>query len=233
MTHLLDVNALSVGNADGPLISGFDLTLNPGDIIGVLGPSGCGKTTLLKTLAGLIDAVAGRITFLGRTFHRIPMPTYRRLVTYVDQTPIMLNMSVRENLELPFTYASADAAYDPEAALKSMDALNLDHGLLDQHAGKLSGGQMQRISLLRALLIKPAIMLLDEPTSNLDADTVQAAERIIMQYARQDGGACMLATHNAAQANRICSSIIDIRPLLTEKARLTCRLINASGCENE
>ncbi len=233
MTHLLNVNALSVGNADGPLISGFGLTVDPGDIVGVLGPSGCGKTTLLKTLAGLIDAVAGRITFLGRAFHRIPMPTYRRLVTYVDQTPVLLNMSVRENLERPFTYASADAAYDPEAALRLINALKLDPGLLDQHAGKLSGGQMQRISLLRALLIRPAIMLLDEPTSNLDADTVQAAETIIMQYARQDGGACMIATHNAAQARRICSSIIDIKPWLTEKARLTCQLNDADGCQDE
>ena len=224
MTQLLTVNALSVGNEDGPLISGLDLTLDPGDIVGLLGPSGCGKTTLLKTLAGLIDPVDGRIWFLGRAFHRMPMPTYRRLVAYVDQTPVMLNMSVLDNLKRPFAYAIADAAYDPEHAQELMDALKLDHGLLAQDAEKLSGGQMKRVNLLRTLLLKPAVLLLDEPTSNLDADTERATEGVIRQYARRDGGACLIATHNFAQARRIGTSTIDIKPLLTAKARLTCKL---------
>ena len=229
MKKLLDVKALAVGNANKPLIKGFDLELNPGDTVGILGPSGCGKTTLLKTLAGLIDSLGGRILFLGRPFHRTHMPTYRRLVTYVDQSPVMLDRSVRETIKRPFDYASADAAYDPEYAQALMEALKLDPGLLDHPAGNLSGGQMQRVNLLRALLIKPAILLLDEPTSNLDADTATAAEAIITQFTRQDGGALMMATHNADQARRICSTIIDIKPLLTENARLACKLADGNG----
>ncbi|HIJ66317.1 MAG TPA: ATP-binding cassette domain-containing protein, partial [Candidatus Hydrogenedentes bacterium] len=164
----LEVRNLAVGAAGGAILTGVNLTAAPGELVAVTGPSGCGKTTLLRTVAGLLDALSGTIHLDGHTPAAFGWPQYRRRVVLVDQQPVLLDRSVEENLKRPFSYQSANGGFPAARARTLLDRLGLEPDRWDQRARALSVGQQQRVCLVRALLLAPALVLLDEPTSALD-----------------------------------------------------------------
>ncbi len=186
------------------------LEIRQGEVLALVGPSGAGKSTLLRLLNFLEPPTQGRICFNGSEYRAgVEMPIdLRRRVTMVFQRPMLLNRSVQENvrygLELrgqrsgsPGTQATVAAALQ-EVGMSELSK---------QKARTLSGGEAQRVALARAMALRPDVLLLDEPTANLDPYNVSLIERIIDGLNRDHGMTPVLVTHNVFQAKRLAHRV--------------------------
>jgi len=225
---ILRLHGLVVQTGERTLLTGFDLTVAAGELVAVTGPSGCGKTALLRTISGL-QAGEGTVTLHGQTPQQLGWPHFRRQVLQVDQQPVLLAGTVQENLQRPFTYGHMTAAFDPDRASQLLARTGLgDVGLGDVGHGNvglgsvglgsdalaLSVGQQQRVCLVRALLLDPAILLLDEPTAALDEAAVAQAEELVTDQVTTQRAGALIVTHNTQQAARWCDRQIDLTPYL-------------------
>lgn len=208
--ELLHLDKVRIDVAGVPLIEGFDLRVGPGECVAIMGPSGCGKTTLLRTVAALIHPAGGRIAYKGRTAAEIGVPAYRRRVVLVHQRPVVLEGTVRQNLQRPFRYQSCTQAFPEKAAVHWLERLGLGAEVMDRDARTLSIGQQQRLVLIRALLIEPAVLLLDEPTSGLDAETAERIEDILLDETRRRDSAILVVAHDRQQPHRWCDRIVSL-----------------------
>lgn len=202
---------LSVSAGGRVLVSGIGITLEKGEMVALCGPSGCGKTSLLRAVAGLDDPASGSVLLNGRTPHETGWPRFRRSVVLVDQKPVLLPGSVRDNLALPFTYTVAAGAPFPESeAVALLDSFGVTRDRFTQEARTLSMGQQQRVCLARAFLLKPDVLLLDEPTSALDPEAVSSVENTLRTETRRRGLSALIVTHDREQARRLCDSTVDL-----------------------
>jgi len=182
------------------ILDRVSLTIAPGEPTMIIGPNGSGKTSLLRICMGLTEPSSGHITWCGRTD---PTPTRRALVF---QRPVMLRRTVTANV----TYALAQAGV-PLSQRTSRAAMLLDRvGLSDlasRPAPLLSGGEQQRLALARALARDPELLLLDEPTANLDPAATRAVEQIVLSAA-QSGIKIVMASHDLGQVHRLASEVV-------------------------
>jgi tungstate transport system ATP-binding protein len=177
-----------------------------GEVLAVVGPSGAGKSTLLRLLNFLEPPCSGTITFQAHTFAdptKLPLELRRRAAT-VFQRPALLSASVLANVAYGLKLRGEHDAYPRARA--ALAQLGLAH-LANTPARTLSGGEMQRVALARALVIEPAVLLLDEPTANLDPANVQLIERAIAETSRQRSATIVLVTHNLFQARRLAQRV--------------------------
>jgi tungstate transport system ATP-binding protein len=184
-----------------------NLTIHPGEIIGVVGPSGAGKSTLLRLLNFLEPPTQGEIAFRGRPFRagqEMPLPLRRR-VTTVFQRPFLLNRSVAANVG--YGLSLRGNRNEKARVADALAQVGLD-GSTDQQARTLSGGEAQRVALARAIVIDPEVLLLDEPTANLDPYNVNLIETIIRRRNETAGTTLVLVTHNVFQARRLAQRVI-------------------------
>jgi ABC-type iron transport system FetAB ATPase subunit len=213
---LLHVNDLTITVAGTPLLEGVSLKLPAGDRVGLIGPSGCGKTSLLRAIAGL-DAAGGIVTLRSETPERMGWPAYRRQVMLVNQRPVLLDASVRENLARPFGYHLNRRPFPEHRALSLLEQLAIEPDRMEQRARSLSEGQQQRVCLARALLLEPPVLLLDEPTSALDAANVDAVEQAVEAYVNEGDRAVLLVSHDIAQTERWCTEVMPLEPYLAAR----------------
>jgi len=175
------------------------LEVRAGETLAVIGPSGSGKSTLLRLLQFLERPSSGRLWFEGREVESEPPVDIRRRVTTVFQRPVVLSRSVRANLAYGLRVRGvAVRAGEMDHLLDGLGLTPLAHA----PARTLSGGEIQRVSFARALAFDPEVLLLDEPTANLDPRNVRLVEEMIRE--RQSQGVTMvLATHQIFQARRL------------------------------
>jgi tungstate transport system ATP-binding protein len=177
-----------------------------GEVFALVGPSGAGKSTLLRLLNFLEPPTSGVIRFLDAEFgpdRAMPLELCRR-VTTVFQRPILLNRSVRDNVGFGLRLRRRRNAHPlVEAALEQVGL----KALASQRARTLSGGEAQRVALARAMVLKPDVLLLDEPTANLDPYNVGLIEEIVQALNRQQGTTLVLVTHNVFQARRLAHRV--------------------------
>ena len=175
------------------------LTLKIGDgPIGVLGYSGAGKTTLLRLLAGLEMPSAGTIKFKEMDVTEKSVQSLRQVVTMLFQEPISFNRSVLENVTYGLRIRGVDEA--EKSAGETLASLRLE-GFENRKATKLSGGEQQRVALARALVLDPEVLLLDEPTSNLDPANATVILGAIKEFAKK--GLVIVSTHNFFHIRRL------------------------------
>jgi len=183
-----------------------NLDIHSGEILAIVGPSGAGKSTLLRMLNFLEPPTQGTITFHNHTFSAgVEMPQdLRRQVTMVFQRPMLLNRSIQANvsfgLEIRGIRGTAERV---QAALEEVGLAHLAH----QKARTLSGGEAQRVALARAIVLKPEVLLLDEPTANLDPYNVGMIEKIVLHLNQTHHTTLVLVTHNVFQAKRLAHRV--------------------------
>lgn len=200
-TLLLSLEELNVFYGAIHALRGISVTVRPGEIVTLIGANGAGKSTLLRTASGMVRAKSGRAVFLNEDVTRLNAATIvsRGLVHCPEGRRIFANMSVRENLELG-AYLRRDklgVAEDLEHALTLFPRLR---ERLQQNAGTLSGGEQQMLAIGRALLTKPKLLMLDEPSLGLAPNLVREIFRIIETINRESGVAVLLVEQNANQA---------------------------------
>lgn len=177
----------------------IDLKVNPGEIFFLLGSSGCGKSTLLRTIAGLLSPDSGKILFDGKDITALA-PEKRRAAMVFQNYALWPHMNVQENVE--FGLRSMGGLSSAEIHKRAMKAL--EHVRLESFAGRkiqsLSGGQQQRVALARALAVDPAVLLLDEPLSNLDARLRDEMRLEIRRICKERSLTSIYVTHDRREA---------------------------------
>jgi len=185
------------------------LDVRRGEVLGLVGPSGSGKSTLLRLLNFLEAPTRGEISFAGQPFSstkQIPLELRRR-VTTVFQRPMLLERTVWENVVFGLRLRGVRNTHQPvQEVLKEV---GLDQ-MARQRARNLSGGEAQRVALARAMVLKPDVLLLDEPTANLDPYNVALIENIIKRLNQEQAATLVLVTHNVFQAHRLADRVVFI-----------------------
>ncbi|MCB9452996.1 MAG: ATP-binding cassette domain-containing protein [Anaerolineaceae bacterium] len=183
------------------------LRVEPGEILGIVGPSGAGKSTLLRLLALLEQPTQGTATLhLDNQAVTAESATMgqRRQVVMVFQRPALLRRSVRANIAYGLRVRGERDHREPINAVLKQVAL--DH-LATADAHTLSGGEAQRVALARALVLQPRVLLLDEPTANLDPYNVRLIESLVQQHHAGGSSTVILVTHNIFQAQRLATRV--------------------------
>jgi len=196
---LLHARELNIPMQDGasPLPHPISLNVAAGDRVTITGNSGSGKSTLLRCLA-LLDARAlGTVTLRDIRIEGDRVPGYRRQVVYVAQSPPRFAMSAEDSLRRPFEFKGCTKSYDETRASSLLDQLRLPRTILSRSLAQVSGGESQRIALIRALLLDPCVLLLDEVTSALDPDSAQAVVECLSAWIAEGDRAGIAVTHGA------------------------------------
>ena len=183
-----------------------ELDIHQGEIFCIVGPSGAGKSTLLRLLNFLEPPSTGTIHFDGGSYSpadEVPLAK-RRKVTTVFQRSILLNRTVWANIEYGLWLRGEKASHKEVGAVLEQVGLK---GIARQQARTLSGGELQRVALARAMVIKPEVLLLDEPTANLDPYNVGLIEDIVKELNHTRGTTAVLVTHNVFQAKRLADRV--------------------------
>ena len=188
------------------VLSGADLEVRAGELVAVVGRSGSGKSTLLHVAGGLVTPAAGEVAVGGRPLSSLGATERaamrRREVGFVFQFFHLLpHLTVRDNVALPLLLdgcRTADARRRADAMLEAVDLVARAAHL----PSELSGGQLQRSAIARALVTEPAVVLADEPTGNLDATTAGEVLDLLVSEVRERGAALVLVTHDRAAAER-------------------------------
>ena len=197
------------GNVD--ILRGVDLTVKPGEAIGIVGPSGSGKTTLLMVIAGLERASRGEVIVAGQSLAgkgEDELAAFRRdnIGIVFQFFHLIPTMTALENVAVPLEFRGAkDAMAIAEDKLKRV---GLGHRLT-HYPGQLSGGEQQRVAIARALASGAKIIIADEPTGNLDHVTGEQIIRLLFDLRTQDGASLLLVTHDRALAER-CDRVAEV-----------------------
>ena len=189
----------------GTAVAGISFDLRPGSITGLLGGNGAGKTTTIAMLMGLVMPTSGTVRVLAAD---MPRQRYRVLHRMNFESPYVempMRLTVRQNLTVfAMLYGVADVAGRTARLAAELDLTEL----LDRQTGKLSAGQKTRVSLAKALLNQPEVLLLDEPTASLDPDTADWVRGRLERYRVERGATVLLASHNMSEVERMCERVI-------------------------
>ena len=191
---------------DKPVLKNINLELADGELIVLLGPSGCGKSTLLRIIAGLESADSGEIYISNNRIDQ-KEPKDRNVALVFQNYALYPHMTVEKNLAFPLLVAKTPKIEIKKKVLEVAELLGLSEKLKDK-PGKLSGGERQRVALGRAIIREPAIFLLDEPLSNLDADLRSRMRREIVALQRRMRKTLIHVTHDQTEALTMADRIV-------------------------
>jgi len=206
MEPVVSVKDLLINQGDNFSLSIKRLDLQPRRIYALTGPNGAGKSTLLRAMALLIPPQQGTVTFANAGSSNLT--EQRQKVSLVEQSPYLLDGNVYDNLAFGLRLRGVRGSEQKKRVQLALEMVGLD-GFERRKTRKLSGGEIQRVALARAMVLEPEVLLLDEPTSNIDSKSLQAFERLIRCLPSQ-GITVVFSTHDLSQPARLGDEMIRI-----------------------
>jgi putative ABC transport system ATP-binding protein len=187
---------------DAIILRDLTLDLPRTEVTALIGPSGAGKTSLIRLLNRLDDPSSGEVVFDGKPIASYPVFALRRRVGFVFQRPTMFQGTVADNLRVAVTLRVERERTDAPDVERVLEAVGLDVSYATRDASRLSGGEQQRVSIARALMTRPEVLLLDEPTSALDPEVAERLLNTVVRLSRERGVAVVMVTHRLSEAQR-------------------------------
>ncbi|WP_373788101.1 ATP-binding cassette domain-containing protein [Jeotgalibaca porci] len=205
MNSILEVKHLSFSVGEKEILKDISFKIQKGDFLTIKGPSGSGKSTLLKLLAAIMNPSAGEIIYKGKPLSEYEITDYRKEVSYSFQNAALFGTTVADNLMFP--YEIRNEPFDRDRAIALLDKVMLSEQYLDQKITELSGGEKQRVALIRNVLFTPEVLLLDEVTSALDAENRKVISEAILRLNRENNITVLWVTHNTDEINDAAKTI--------------------------
>lgn len=205
MNSILEVKHLSFSVGEKEILKDISFKIQKGDFLTIKGPSGSGKSTLLKLLAAIMNPSTGEIIYKGKPLSEYEITDYRKEVSYTFQNAALFGTTVADNLMFP--YEIRNEPFDRDRAIALLDKVMLSKQYLDQKITELSGGEKQRVALIRNVLFTPEVLLLDEVTSALDAENRKVISDAILRLNRENNITVLWVTHNTDEINDAAKTI--------------------------
>lgn len=199
MSEFITIRDLQIRRNERITLEVGQLEIKQGEVLTVVGPNGAGKSTLLLALARLLKPARGDIRFRGRPLEQWDELEYRRRISFVFQAPLLMDMTVEQNVALGLTFRGVSKQETLERAGRWMKALGIE-SLAKRRASQLSGGEAQRVSLARAFVLEPELLLLDEPFAALDPPTHAKLLDDLSMILRENQRTAVFVTHNLKEA---------------------------------
>lgn len=190
------------------ILEDVSFSIEKGELIFIVGPSGGGKSSLLKIIGSLKEQSRGEILFEGENYKNINPLSLRKKVRYCFQNPTLFGRKVIEDLEYPFNISKEKV--DMERIKYLLKKFNLEESILEKQSDVLSGGEKQRIALIRSLIFMPEVLLLDEVTSALDEENKMITEKALIDL-KDDGVTLVFVTHDQEQVIRHKGRVIEMK----------------------
>ena len=206
--NAIEVDDLTKRYGDVMAVEAVSFAVPPGATIGLLGGNGAGKTTTIAMLLGLLVPTSGRITVMGYDIGRDRFSALERMNFSSPYVALPARLTVQENMRVYGHFYNVRQVEERIATL----ARELDLGaILNRPAGQLSAGQKTRVALAKALINRPEVLLLDEPTASLDPDTGDMVRTWLERYRAESGCTILLASHNMAEVERLCTDVVMLK----------------------
>ena len=202
MSDLISIRDLLIQRNGRDALTINSLEIKLGETLAIVGPNGAGKSTLLLALAHLIKPVHGEIAFHGKPISQMDELEYRRKISFVFQDPLLMDLSVEGNIALGLKFRGTDKGEIRTRVNRWSKAMGVE-SLLGRRAGQLSGGEAQRVSLARAFVLDPELLLMDEPFSAVDPPTRAQLLKDLSNLLSHDHRTTIIVTHNLKEAARV------------------------------
>ena len=205
MTNSIEVINLSKKYKDKEAVANINFKINENEMVGLLGPNGCGKTTTIGMILGLLKPSNGEVLINGMNIEKNKISLLHKMNFISPYIELPKKLKVKQNL---IVYGKL---YNIKNLNEQIDYLSEKlrlNQLLDKITGELSSGQKNRVSLAKALINDPTILLLDEPTASLDPETGDFIRTFLENYKKEKKISILLASHNMDEVNRLCSSVL-------------------------
>ena len=211
-------------------VNNISFEINPNKTVGLLGPNGCGKTTSIGMMLGLIKPSSGRILIKNKDVNTLDRNKLLSIMNFASPyVELPKKLSVKQNLQI---YGRLYGVKDLSSRINELaEDLNLKD-FLNKQTGELSSGQKNRVSLAKSLINKPEILLLDEPTASLDPDIGDYVRSYVQSYKSKNKVTILLASHNMAEVERLCDSIIMMKKGKIIDQGTSKEIINRHGRSN-
>ena len=210
-------------------VKDLSFVINKGKIIGLLGPNGCGKTTTIAMILGLVKPTSGEVIIKGKNFEKERINLLEKMNFISPYVELPKKLTVEENLKV---YAGLYGVKNINEKISELvNELRLNK-FLKKKTGELSSGQKNRISLAKALINDPEILMLDEPTASLDPDTGDFVRSFIEHYSSKTNVTILLASHNMNEVERLCDSVMMMKDGIIVDTGKSQELISRHGRKN-
>ena len=205
MTNSIEVINLSKSYKSKQAVNNINFKINENEIVGLLGPNGCGKTTTIGMMLGLLKPTSGRVLINGMDIEKNKISLLHKMNFISPYIELPKKLTVRQNLVVYGKLYNVNNLNEQIDYLSNKLRLNK---LLDNITGELSSGQKNRVSLAKALINNPTVLLLDEPTASLDPETGDFVRTFLESYKKEKKISVLLASHNMDEVKRLCNSVL-------------------------
>ena len=205
MNSSIEVINLSKIYKSKKAVKNINFKVNEDEIIGLLGPNGCGKTTTIGMILGLLKPTEGKVLINGKDIEKDKISLLRRMNFISPYIELPKKLKVKQNL---IVYGKLYNVKNLENQIEYLSNKLRLNDLLEKITGELSSGQKNRVSLAKALINDPSVLLLDEPTASLDPETGDFIRTFIEEYKKEKKISVLLASHNMDEIKRLCSSVL-------------------------